>query len=275
MSALWLVTLLTHSPGIVGSDPYLAPEVYDEKRYDPRPTDIWSLAIIFCCMTLRRFPWKQPRISDNSYRLFVSQPTPGTPLPDSEPKRIANQRPKSAVDLRSAAEDSRNKPGLDNRGTDRESGHSNTSSLAPHSHHHHHSHRHRDHLDNQGHPHSEPVTRDGKIPHDDAKAGAVSEQPASQQQLTSAAATGQRQEVIKGPWRLLRILPRETRYIMGRMLKVDPRERATLEEVLEDEWIHNSEVCAQEDSGDVANAISHSHVLEPATGAAPPVDKKA
>lgn len=59
--------------GIVGSDPYLAPEVYDLSKYDPQPTDIWSLAIIFCCMTLRRFPWKAPRISDNSYKLFVSQ----------------------------------------------------------------------------------------------------------------------------------------------------------------------------------------------------------
>ncbi|KAK4976615.1 Nitrogen permease reactivator protein, partial [Elasticomyces elasticus] len=63
--------------GIVGSDPYLAPEVYDNSRYDPQATDIWSLAIIFCCMTLRRFPWKAPRTSDNSFRLFVSPPDPG------------------------------------------------------------------------------------------------------------------------------------------------------------------------------------------------------
>jgi serine/threonine protein kinase len=33
--------------GIVGSDPYLAPEVCTEIRYDPQPADIWSLAIIF------------------------------------------------------------------------------------------------------------------------------------------------------------------------------------------------------------------------------------
>ncbi|KAI7078512.1 Pkinase-domain-containing protein, partial [Hortaea werneckii] len=62
--------------GVVGSDPYLAPEVYDHSKYDPRPADIWSIAIIFCCMTLRRFPWKAPRISDNSYRLFISPPDP-------------------------------------------------------------------------------------------------------------------------------------------------------------------------------------------------------
>ncbi|EIN07482.1 Pkinase-domain-containing protein, partial [Punctularia strigosozonata HHB-11173 SS5] len=48
------VTLAT---GVVGSDPYLAPEVLEDKPYDPRKTDVWSVAIIFMCMVLRRFPW--------------------------------------------------------------------------------------------------------------------------------------------------------------------------------------------------------------------------
>jgi len=52
----------THTPatGIVGSDPYLAPEVLSNNPYDPRKTDVWSVAIIFMCMLLRRFPWKIP-----------------------------------------------------------------------------------------------------------------------------------------------------------------------------------------------------------------------
>ena len=99
---------LTISIGIVGSDPYLAPEVYDEKKYDPRPTDVWSLAIIFCCMTLRRFPWKQPRTTDNSYRLFVANPTPGTPVPDSNPR--GQIRPKSSPDLPSATHEQKQLP---------------------------------------------------------------------------------------------------------------------------------------------------------------------
>src|SRR6202012_4686992 len=94
----WLNGSLTGLAGIVGSDPYLAPEVYDEKKYDPTATDVWSLAIIFCCMTLRRFPWKQPRTTDNSYRLFVAPPTPGTPVPDSR----HHPRPRSAPDLPSS-----------------------------------------------------------------------------------------------------------------------------------------------------------------------------
>ncbi|GAA5837976.1 hypothetical protein JCM9279_004091 [Rhodotorula babjevae] len=63
----------TKASGVVGSDPYLAPEVIGKKDYDPRLTDVWSVAIIFCCMVLRRFPWKLPDTkSDASYRLYVS-----------------------------------------------------------------------------------------------------------------------------------------------------------------------------------------------------------
>lgn len=256
--------------GIVGSDPYLAPEVYDEKKYDPRPTDVWSLAIIFCCMTLRRFPWKQPRVTDNSYKLFVSTPTPGTPVPDSHPRR-ADQRAKSTADLPAMAGET--KPG--------DAGHQ----------------RHHHRQDSHGYPfpRSEPVTRDEPSPYQSSKpsptqtqqpeeqpprtpasekpTGEAPEKPKSREttskeapplpQTSTASSTGQRQEVIKGPWRLLRILPRESRYIIGRMLKVNPKERATLDEVMADEWIQNILVCRQDDSGRVINAKNHTHILEP------------
>ncbi|GAA6064412.1 hypothetical protein JCM10212_001236 [Sporobolomyces blumeae] len=63
----------TKASGVVGSDPYLAPEVIGKKEYDPRLTDVWSVAIIFMCMILRRFPWKLPDPkNDASYRLYVS-----------------------------------------------------------------------------------------------------------------------------------------------------------------------------------------------------------
>ena len=59
--------------GVVGSDPYLAPEVLNKDTYDPRLTDVWSVAIIFMCMILRRFPWKIPDFkTDMSYRLYVN-----------------------------------------------------------------------------------------------------------------------------------------------------------------------------------------------------------
>ncbi|EGW31433.1 uncharacterized protein SPAPADRAFT_61996, partial [Spathaspora passalidarum NRRL Y-27907] len=63
---------LVKAKGIVGSDPYLSPEVLEPGNgYDPRAADVWSIAIIFCCMILKRFPWKIPKMSDPSYRSFL------------------------------------------------------------------------------------------------------------------------------------------------------------------------------------------------------------
>ncbi|OJD27596.1 HAL protein kinase [Blastomyces percursus] len=46
------------SPGICGSLPYIAPEVLAKKdKYDPRPLDIWSCAIVYLCLQYRGSPW--------------------------------------------------------------------------------------------------------------------------------------------------------------------------------------------------------------------------
>lgn len=215
-------------------------------------------------------------MTDNSYKLFVSPPTPGTPVPDSHPR----QRPKSTADLPSMAIEA--KPPSDSE------------------HHHRHHHRHGSH--NNQLPKSEPVTRDEPPQPDSSKPSpAVTTQPEPSQDATQAApqspsepvekpksrettskeapplpggsSTGQRQEVIKGPWRLLRILPRESRYIIGRMLKVNPKERATLEEVLTDDWIQSVQFCRQDDLGAVIKAKNHTHVLEPPSSSAPVASK--
>jgi serine/threonine protein kinase len=92
---------LTKATGVVGSDPYLAPEVLSAESYDPRRTDVWSIAMIFLCMILRRFPWKIPDPkTDVNYRSFVhahpeltveppqrTQPT--TPLTTTPPRQIS------------------------------------------------------------------------------------------------------------------------------------------------------------------------------------------
>ncbi|KAI1738769.1 kinase-like domain-containing protein [Xylaria scruposa] len=187
--------------GIVGSDPYLAPEVYDERKYDPQAVDIWSLAIIFCCMSLRRFPWKLPRMTDNSYRLFASQPTPG-----HDPKQLIVPS-KSTNDL-----------------TD--------------------------------------------LP---ARDFFTEEPPKSprQSKVESSATSGtdnkdtERKEVIRGPWRLLRLLPRDSRHIIGRMLTIDPKKRATMAEILDEPWVSDTVICRQVAPGQIENAGDHTHVLEP------------
>lgn len=64
-----------HCHGVVGLDPYLAPEVLTSLNlYNPQPVDLWSIAIIYCCMTLKRFPWKIPNAEkDNSFKLFAME----------------------------------------------------------------------------------------------------------------------------------------------------------------------------------------------------------
>ncbi|CAO3595476.1 unnamed protein product [Absidia cylindrospora] len=65
---------VAHSKGVFGSDPYIAPEQYTQPSYNPCLADIWSCAIIFICMTIRRFPWRLPRPCDPSFLAFSTQP---------------------------------------------------------------------------------------------------------------------------------------------------------------------------------------------------------
>lgn len=59
--------------GVVGSDPYLAPEASGNDRYDPCAADIWSTCVMLCCMLMRKFPWRAPKMSDPSYKTFVTE----------------------------------------------------------------------------------------------------------------------------------------------------------------------------------------------------------
>ncbi|KAJ7582886.1 kinase-like domain-containing protein [Mycena floridula] len=88
---------IVEAKGVVGSDPYLAPEVLasgksypgnagEEGSYDPRKADVWSCAVIFLCMILRRFPWKVPdEKTDMSFRAFVDAHPDLKDLPDEPP----------------------------------------------------------------------------------------------------------------------------------------------------------------------------------------------
>ncbi|KTW28463.1 hypothetical protein T552_01724 [Pneumocystis carinii B80] len=152
--------------GIVGSDPYLAPEVCTEEYYNPQPADIWSVAIIFCCMVLCRFPWKKPRISDGSFREFAMGKT--------------------------------------------ETGDNETENLI-----------------------SAPTVMVGE-PH-----------------LPN----------IRGPWRLLMLLPRETRLTIQGMLEINSKCRWTMEQIMEQPWIKSVEMCYINSNNDVVKAKNHVHTL--------------
>ena len=159
-------------------------------------------------MSLRRFPWKAPRTSDNSYRLFVSKPDP------DQDKRLYEHRRSSAN--KEAVEGNRKASITDGQVTEE---------------HHHENY------------------------HDDDKAQSA---PVSRVQTQS-----DYQPQVKGPLRLLRLLPRETRHIIGRMLDIDPGRRADIDEILRDPWVQDSLVCRQEENGVVIKAPNHKHHLQP------------
>ena len=108
---------------------------------------------------------------------------------------------------------------------------------------------------------------------------AVPSNPKSENAAPNGATNGsapegeKKPEVIKGPWRLLRLLPRESRHIIGRMLEIDPKKRATMEEVLADPWIAGADICRQEEQGEVYRAPGHAHTLEPPASQPAPAAK--
>lgn len=88
-------TKILKAKGIVGSDPYLAPEVFDTTTpYDARLADVWSIAIIFCCMILKRFPWKLPRSSDPLFRSFACLNNMVEPVTEQEMEEKDSKGPK-------------------------------------------------------------------------------------------------------------------------------------------------------------------------------------
>ncbi|KAB2578788.1 Hal protein kinase [Lasiodiplodia theobromae] len=234
--------------GIVGSDPYLAPEVYDLQKYDPQPTDIWSIAIIFCCMTLRRFPWKAPRTSDNSFKLFVSPPnTNDWPQHTSRKSSEMHGPSHSALDVKEHGHDHGSRRAIESAPASRMPSQVDPKDTSQNNHHHANG-------DGQG---DRPTTAGGN---------AQNAPPSRNGKDTSTAP--QAQQTIKGPWRLLRLLPRESRHIIGRMLEIDPKKRATLEEIMDDKWVKATPVCQQLEGGKIVAADNHTHTLEPGSATA-------
>lgn len=111
----------TMATGVVGSDPYLAPEILQTDEYDPRKTDVWSVAIIFLCMILRRFPWTipDPKV-DPSFRAFVHAHPNLCQKPVQKKKLIEPPKPHDTTvedkeDARSTSSSSMNASTLDDR----------------------------------------------------------------------------------------------------------------------------------------------------------------
>lgn len=62
------------SAGVCGSAPYIAPEEYMLKEFDPRPLDVWACGVIYMAMRTGQHPWRVARSEeDASYQQYVKQ----------------------------------------------------------------------------------------------------------------------------------------------------------------------------------------------------------
>lgn len=106
-----------------------------------------------------------------------------------------------------------------------------------------------------------------KLPQQDRKADGPSDQANtagdSKTSESKPSGSGEKKEVIRGPWRILRLLPRESRHIVSRMLDLDSKKRARMDEILQEPWVADTVICQQFDHGEVVPAEDHTHILEP------------
>ncbi|KAK4686700.1 hypothetical protein P7C73_g3421, partial [Tremellales sp. Uapishka_1] len=95
----------THlSKGLCGSEPYIAPELFDQKEYDARLVDVWAAAVVFYCMQFQELPWRVAKQSDPTFATYTSQyhPPPPTanppngaaPTPSTTPAPLNNLIPR-------------------------------------------------------------------------------------------------------------------------------------------------------------------------------------
>lgn len=264
--------------GIVGSDPYLAPEVLkNSNSYNPQPVDLWSIAIIYCCMTLKRFPWKIPSADkDNSFKLYAMEDDNwhDYDLSNECHKLLLHQRKlknmiarlnkkkkileemsaegdthvdhaeyehelsKSNDNLKDAG-DERNLDEIEILSDDRvQEIHSQLTLI-------------QEKLDKYEAKKNEMKLRFNEMkqekqslePRPEPDHGEADGNSEREKDTSSHHKKKQSHKQIHGPYRLMRLLPHASRPIIRKMLQIDPFKRATLEDILADEFIREIKCC--------------------------------
>ncbi|KAI8143094.1 kinase-like domain-containing protein [Fennellomyces sp. T-0311] len=80
------------SRGLVGSEPYIAPEAFENKEYWGSIADVWSAGIVFYCLWTTGLIWRRAKKSDKAFLIYTRMhPThtfdPFAQFPP-EPRRI-------------------------------------------------------------------------------------------------------------------------------------------------------------------------------------------
>ncbi|CCE63909.1 hypothetical protein TPHA_0G00730 [Tetrapisispora phaffii CBS 4417] len=217
-------TVMAH--GIVGSDPYLAPEVLTSSNsYDPQMVDVWSIAIIYCCLMLKRFPWKIPHPeTDENFRLFC--------LPDE----VEHDYVESARTHELLIKEKMMSKKLQQQGYIPEQ---------------------QEYVSTK--QQSQQVNNISSIPSQLPPTNTETEQVNSSS--TNHRDNGNTHRRVEGPYRLFKLLPHASRPILSRMLELDPKKRATLEDVYNDEWFSSQAFCTQNKNKEVMRAPGHHHTI--------------
>lgn len=61
------------SEGVCGSSPYIAPEEFTQKEFDPRCVDIWSCGVIYMAMRTGRQLWKVANSKDEFFEEYIQK----------------------------------------------------------------------------------------------------------------------------------------------------------------------------------------------------------
>lgn len=308
---------VTMAHGIVGSDPYLAPEVITStKSYDPQCVDIWSIGIIYCCMMLKRFPWKAPRDSDDNFKLYCmpddidhdyaesakhheellkerkekrqrflnhndcSSISQQPPIHESNLKLVQNQIPtptptqdaknsnKPEVVIEPEVEqketedndnddcnnDTESAPGNDKVSTKINviaDGNDNDRTHVPVD----------ADVDTNVNANANLNTNVDKALHGQQQHQERRHSNSPDNKLMQQHKGPHHKKIIHGPYRLLRLLPHASRPIMSRILQVDPKKRATLDEIFNDEWFASIAACTTDSKNTAIRAPGHHHTL--------------
>lgn len=221
--------------GVMGSDPYLAPEVLTSTdSYDSSSVDIWSLAIIYCCMYLKRFPWKSPKMTDSSFKLYS--------LPDDQPHDYAkaavvhNELIKKRKEERKRLRELENLKNLSLKDE-------TTKSIADEN--------------------TSPVLEQQQPPKSNSTSSAVQlAKPEIPIPANSSASINHHNSIpqkFNGPYRLMRLLPHSARPILSKMLTIDPTKRSTMRDILNDEWFQGIHMCTLDSKGNYVSCSNHVH----------------
>jgi len=65
------ISTIIPDKGLHGSLPYVAPEEFEDKEYNPEKVDVWACGIILFEIIYHSFPWNKALLSDEKYKRYI------------------------------------------------------------------------------------------------------------------------------------------------------------------------------------------------------------